>query len=139
MSRHSDLPFVSTLLTSGKPEMAYRTINAIIRDALEQAGAAVNASDGMRRGGGTPRVAAPPVRTWYGSEAREANKAWQRLRFRLEGDKKRGTLGPDLEFACAAARKRYRRIRAEKICHLRRNGSVSGKTCDVITFRYGRS
>ena len=89
-------------------------LNSMEATILNRGAGVVNASDGMRRGGGTPRVTAPPVRTWYDSEARDANKAWQRLRFRVEGAKKRGTLGPDLEFACAAARKRFRRIRAEK-------------------------
>ena len=108
MSRHSDLSLVSTLLASGKPAMAYRKIHAIIRDALEQAGAAVHASDGKRRDGGMSRVAAPPVKILYDSEAKEANQAWQRLRFTVKGAKKRGTLGPELESACSAARKRYR-------------------------------
>ena len=73
MSRHTDFCLVSTLLASGKPEMAYRTNHAIIRDSLEQAGAAVHASDGKRRDGGTSRVAAPPVKSWYDPEAKEAN------------------------------------------------------------------
>ena len=60
--------------------------------SLDRLDVSVNASDGMRRGRGTPRVAAPPVRTWYGSEAREANKAWQRLRVRVNGAEKVGNI-----------------------------------------------
>ena len=115
MSRHSDLPTVKTLIAEGESEMAYRTIHLIIREALEEAGASLRASDGSRRDCGTPRVAALPVKTWFDSEARTVHRAWQKLRFEKAGAKKRGTLDIALEIACAAARQRYRRLRLEKM------------------------
>ena len=115
MSRHPDLPTVKELLAKGEADNAYRTIHLIIREALEEAGASIRASDGSRRDGGITRVAAPPVKTWYDSEVRPVHRAWQKLRFEKAGAKKRGTLDVGLEAACAAARQRYRRLRLEKM------------------------
>ena len=115
MSQHHDLPTVKELLAKGEAENAYRTIHLIIREALEEAGASIRASDGSRRDGGISRVAAPPVKTWYDSEVRPVHRAWQKLRFEKAGAKKRGTLDIALEIACAAARQRYRRLRLEKM------------------------
>ena len=126
MSQHHDLPTVKELLAKGEAENAYRTIHLIIREALEEAGASIRASDGSRRDGGISRVAAPPVKTWFDSEVRPVHRAWQKLRFEKAGAKKRGTLDITLEAACAAARQRYRRLRLEKKRQFRNTKCIGG-------------
>ena len=86
MSEHPDRPRVRSLIDKGNPSIARRFLHGIIRDGLEHAGASVRLSDGSS--GASFRIPALPVKSWFDDEAREAHRAWQRLRFQVKRAKK---------------------------------------------------
>ena len=137
MREHPNRFRVRSLIDKCNPSIAYRFLRSIIRDGREHAGASVRISDGSS--GGSFRAPLLPVKSWFDDEAREAHKAWKRLRFQVKRAKRRNYLSFELKASSVFARSVVCTVvsNEKKRCSLKRNRNDFGKKCDAIMSPFG--